>query len=132
MGAVSADLGAAVQVCTLAQAERIDLDCGSWSRMVLSERTVVGNRSSLGYSVFTPGTLTPPVAHETEELAYVLSGTGELRLDDGAMPFGPEDGLLIPAGRWHAIAITGSEDVAMVFCFPHPDYPPTERRPERA
>ena len=36
--------------------------------------------------------------------------------------------LHVPAGIWHAVANTGDEDVIMVFGFPHPDYPPTERR----
>ena len=41
--------------------------------------------SSLGYSVFTPGTVLQPVCHETEEVAYVVAGSGELRLDDEAV-----------------------------------------------
>ena len=36
--------------------------------------------------------------------------------------------LHIPPGLWHAVANTGDEDVMMVFGFPYPDYPPTERR----
>ena len=89
---------------------------------------VKGEQSSLGYSVFTPGTELTPVCHETEEFAYVVSGTGELRLDDGSIAFGAGDALHIPAGLWHAVANTGDEDVIMVFGFPHPDYPPTDRR----
>ena len=46
-----------------------------------------GEQSSLGYSVFTPGTELQPVCHETEEVAYVVAGAGELRLDDGAVAF---------------------------------------------
>jgi mannose-6-phosphate isomerase-like protein (cupin superfamily) len=44
------------------------------------------------------------------------------------VPFKAGDGLFIPAGVWHAVANTGGEDVAMVFGFPFPTYPPTERR----
>ena len=87
-----------------------------------------GEQSSLGYSVFTPGTELTPVCHEAEEVAYVVSGSGELRLDDGAVFFREGDAIHIPAGLWHAVANTGDEDVVMVFGFPHPDYPPTERR----
>ena len=78
--------------------------------------------------MFTPGTALQPVCHETEELAFVVSGSGELRLDGDDVPFGPGDALHIPAGVWHAVANTGDADVVMVFGFPHPDYPPTERR----
>jgi len=106
----------------------IELPNGSWSRMVVTDQSVSGNGASLGYSVFTPGTATAPVSHETEEVAYVLSGSGELRLDEGAVQFKAGDGLFIPAGVWHAVVNTGDEDVAMVFGFPFPSYPPTERR----
>ena len=68
------------------------------------------------------------MAHETEEFAYVASGRGRLRLDDGELQFAAGDALHIPAGVWHAVINDGDEDVVMVFGFPHPDYPPTERR----
>jgi len=116
-------VGTSVSIVNLVDVEPIELPLGSWSRMV-----VKGEQSSLGYSVFTPGTELTPVCHETEEVAYVVSGTGELRLEDGAVPFREGDALHIPAGLWHAVANTGEEDVIMVFGFPHPDYPPTERR----
>jgi quercetin dioxygenase-like cupin family protein len=121
-------VGASVAVVQLGDVEPIALPQGSWSRMLVTDSLVEGNRSSLGYSVFTPGTELPPVCHETEEVAYVVSGSGELRLDDGAVAFTKGDALHIPAGLWHAVANTGDEDVVMVFGFPHPDYPPTERR----
>jgi quercetin dioxygenase-like cupin family protein len=121
-------VSASVRTVTLEDVEPIPLPGGSWSRMVLNDRSLSGNASSLGYSVFTPGTVTAMVCHETEEVAYVLSGSGELRLDDGAVPFAGGQGVHIPAGIWHAVANTGGEDVVMVFGFPHPDYPPTQRR----
>ena len=96
--------------------------------MLVTGDRVPGTVSSIGYSVFTPGTVLAAVRHETEEVAYVVEGSGELRLDDGAVPFGPGDALHIPAGVWHAVANTGGADVVMVFGFPHPDYPPTDRR----
>ena len=96
--------------------------------MLVTSSTVEGNASSLGYSVFRPGAELSPVRHETEEFAYVVSGAGELRLDDEAVAFAAGDALHIPAGVWHAVANPGAEDVVMVFGFPHPTYPPTERR----
>jgi quercetin dioxygenase-like cupin family protein len=116
-------VGAVVTVVHLADVEPIELPGGSWSRMLAK-----GEQSSLGYSVFTSGTTLQPVCHETEEVAYVVAGSGELLLDDGAVAFAEGDALTIPAGIWHAVANTGGGDVVMVFGFPHPDYPPTERR----
>jgi quercetin dioxygenase-like cupin family protein len=116
-------MGAFVNIVHLVDVEPIELPLGSWSRMVAK-----GEQSSLGYSVFTPGTELAPVRHETEEVAYVVSGSGELRLEDDAVSFREGDALHIPAGLWHAVANTGETDVIMVFGFPHPDYPPTDRR----
>ena len=117
-----------VTVVPLESADPIELPQGSWSRMLVTDGRVDGNASSLGYSVFTPGTVLTPVRHEAEEFAYVVSGEGELRLDDEAVPFRAGDAMHIPAGVWHAVANTGDDDVVMVFGFAHPDYPPTERR----
>jgi putative monooxygenase len=118
----------AVTVSPLASAAPIELPNGSWSRMLVTGELAPGAVSSLGYSVFTPGTTLAPVSHATEEVAYVVAGSGELLLDDGAVPFAAGDALHVPAGVWHAVCNTGGEDVVMVFGFPHPDYPPTERR----
>lgn len=111
----------------LDEVERIDLGDDSWSRMVVTEETAPETDSSLGFSRFTPGTTTDQVRHEVEELAYVLAGEGELRVPDGTVEFGPDDALYIPPETWHAVANTGDRDVVMVFTFPYPDYPPTDR-----
>ena len=121
-------LDARVTTVRLDDVEPIPLPGGSWSRMVLNDKSLSGNTASLGYSVFTPGCVTAMVSHETEEVAYVLSGSGELRLDGESVPFAAGQALFVPAGVWHAVANTGEEDVVMVFGFPHSDYPPTERR----
>jgi quercetin dioxygenase-like cupin family protein len=129
MGAVAGD---GVRAVALDEVPAIQLPGGSWSRMVLDSRTLGKNRSSLGYSVFTPGSVTAMVAHETEEVAYVVAGSGELRLDGESVPFAAGHGLFVPPGTWHAVANTGSQDVIMVFGFPHPEYPPTARREAQA
>lgn len=123
MGALSG-----ISVVPLEGVDPIPLPGDSWSRMLVTGTSVPGTVSSIGASVFTPGTVLGSVAHETEEVAYVVTGAGELRTDDGAVPFTAGDALHIPAGVWHAVANTGTEDVVMVFGFPHPDYPPTDRR----
>jgi quercetin dioxygenase-like cupin family protein len=121
-------MGDLAQVVALDAVDPIELPNGSWSRMLVTDRSVGGNRGSLGYSVFTPGTTLAPVRHETEEFAFVVSGRGELLLDGQSLAFGQGDALYIPGGVWHAVSNTGDSDAIMVFGFPHPDYPPTERR----
>lgn len=117
-----------IRVVPLTDVATIPLPNGSWSKMALTAETVPATASSLGYSVFTPGTTTGSVAHDVEEIAYVVTGRGELRTDDDAVPFASGDAIHIPPGLWHAVANTGDADVVMVFGFPHPGYPPTERR----
>ena len=116
-----------VEVVPLEDVPPIDLPGGSWSRVLLTGARV-GSSSALGFSNFAAGTSTAMLSHATEELAYVLTGQGELRLDGETVPYGAGSALFIPAGVWHAVANTGDEPVTMVFAFPHPDYPPTERR----
>jgi quercetin dioxygenase-like cupin family protein len=119
----------AVSVIPVDSVPDIELPNGSFSRMLVTGERAGGATASLGYSVFRPGTELSSVAHETEEFAYVASGSGKLLLDDDAdVEFAAGDALHIPAGVWHAVVNDGDEDVVMVFGFPHPDYPPTERR----
>ncbi|MBS1881792.1 MAG: cupin domain-containing protein [Actinobacteria bacterium] len=119
---------AGISVVPLEGVETIDLPGGSWSRMLITGAAVGGNVSSLGYSVFKPGTVLASVSHETEEVAYVVSGSGRLDTDVGEVRFTAGDAIHIPASTWHAVVNDSEADVAMVFGFPHPDYPPTERR----
>jgi len=116
-----------VQVVALEDVPPIELPGGSWSRVLLTGDRV-GSSSALGFSNFAAGTSTAMLSHATEELAYVLTGQGELRMDEETVPFAAGSALFIPAGVWHAVANTGDAPVTMVFAFPHPGYPPTERR----
>lgn len=124
MGAVTN----AVRVVRLDEVERTELPRASWSSMVLTEANCPGAKGSLGYSVFRPGTATAMVSHVVEELAFVVQGRGELQLEEGTCQYAAGQALYIPANTWHAVANTGDQDLIMVFTFPHPDYPPTERR----
>jgi quercetin dioxygenase-like cupin family protein len=117
-----------ISVIPLDSVPDIELPNGSFSRMLVTGDRARGATSSLGYSVFRPGTELDSVAHETEEVAYVASGRGRLQLDEGDVELGAGDALHIPPGVWHSVVNDGEEDLIMVFGFPHPDYPPTERR----
>ena len=119
-----------VAVVPLEDVPPIQLPGGSWSRVILTGDRV-GSATALGFSSFAAGTATAMLSHATEELAYVLTGVGELRLDSEVVAYAAGSALYIPAGVWHAVVNTGNDPVTMVFAFPHPDYPPTERRVEQ-
>ena len=117
-----------ITVVTLTEVPPVELQGGSWSRVLVAEQTVGGNASALGYSVFKPGTSTADLSHSVEELAFIVSGTGVIRLETEDVAVTAGQALHIPARLWHTVANPGEEDLVMVFSFPSPGYPPTERR----
>jgi quercetin dioxygenase-like cupin family protein len=118
-------------VVSLSDVDPVELPMGSWSRLLVTERTVTGNVSTLGYSVFKPGLIAADLSHSVEELAFVVGGAGVIRLEDGQLEARAGQALFIPAQMWHTVVNDGDEDLVMVFAFPSPDYPPTQRREPR-
>ena len=120
-----------VTVVRLDDVDPVPLPKDSWSRVLISSATVGDNVSCMGYSVFTPGMATDDLSHEVEELAYVVSGSGELRLEDGVVPVTEGSAAYIAAHVWHTVVNTGDDDLVMVFAFTSSDYPPTDHAPSR-
>jgi gentisate 1,2-dioxygenase len=116
-----------VKVVALESVEPIELPGGSWSRMLITGERAAGTGSSIGFSTFKPHSRTPSVRHEVEELAFVVSGSGHLELEADRVEFGKGDAIHVPPDLWHAVVNDSDEEITMVFGFPHPDYPPTER-----
>jgi quercetin dioxygenase-like cupin family protein len=117
-----------VKVVALRDVPAAELPNHSWSRVLITRDRVDDNKATLGVSLFTPGTVTAAVIHEVEEVIYVTRGHGELRTDQRSVPFTSGDALFVPARTWHWVANTGDEDAEMIFGFPYPEYPPTQRR----
>lgn len=117
-----------VRIIALTDVRPVELAGGSWSRVLVADQTVGGNVSCLGFSVFKPGTSTADLAHSVEELAYVVSGSGVIRQEAGDVAVTAGQALYIPARLWHTVLNQGEEDLLMVFSFPSPGYPSTERR----
>jgi quercetin dioxygenase-like cupin family protein len=119
------------EVISLEDVDPVELPKQSWSRLLITERTVAGNRSTMGYSVFKAGMETADLSHSVEELAFVVSGRGVIRLGDHRLEVHAGQALFIPTRVWHTVVNDGDSDLVMVFSFPSPDYPPTERREPR-
>lgn len=119
------------EVISLEDVDPVELPKQSWSRLLITERTVAGNRSTMGYSVFKAGMEAADLSHSVEELAFVVGGRGVIRLEDGQLAVHAGQALFIPARMWHTVVNDSDEDLMMVFSFPSPDYPPTERREPR-
>ena len=116
-----------VKISKLSQTEAISLPQNSWSKKLLTGETVGAQKSMLGVSRFTPGTVTAFLTHEEEELAYVMKGKGKIRLKNEEVSYEAGDGIYIPPGLPHSVVNDGDEDVEMVFAFSWPDYPPTDK-----
>ena len=84
-----------VRVVPLEDVPPIELPGGSWSRVILTGERV-GSSTALGFSSFAAGTSTAMLSHATDELAYVLTGQGELRLDDGGRALRGRRGAVHP------------------------------------
>lgn len=54
---------------------------------------------------------------QTEETQYIISGTGELQLDDANFPVGPGSVFVVPTDVRHDLVNTGSEPLRCVAFF---------------
>lgn len=90
---------------------------GSEIRELLAYRNSCVRRQSLAEARLPPGASTTPHYHpHTEEIYYVLSGTGTMRLEQHVQEVGPGDAIAIPRGARHQITNSGSELLTFLCC----------------
>ena len=99
---------------------------GSRARGDLSSDRVGGPRvgglaharkQSLAEAVLVDGQATERHYHaETEEIYYVLDGTGEMEVDGERALVGPGDVILIPPRAWHQIRAEGARELRFLCC----------------
>src|SRR5580765_4998743 len=63
-----------------------------------------------------PGGEVAPHSHPTHEWYYVLSGTGEMEIEDAEQAVAPGDLVYIPPGRVHSLRPTGDGAIRCL-CF---------------
>jgi len=68
-----------------------------------------------------PGGSTPRHAHNWEHEAFILSGRGEVLVEEGEKSFGPEDVVFVPSGEEHQFRNTGDETVRFLCMIPLQD-----------
>ncbi len=74
-----------------------------------------GSASYLGRAVFQPGARSPVHQHpESEELVYVLSGSGTMTLGDATLAVEVGMALRIPAGAPHSFTVGCEEPMEIV------------------
>ncbi len=66
-----------------------------------------------------PGGHTPRHTHNWEHEVYVLRGEGVLVTDEGEVPLGPNQAILIRPDEEHQFCCTGAESLEMLCIVPH-------------
>ncbi len=77
---------------------------GSEIHELLAYRNSAIRNQSLAEATIAVGTATPEHYHpKSEEIYYILSGTGQMKLDGELRDVGPLDAIAIPPGARHTI-----------------------------
>ncbi len=81
------------------------------SRMIL-DHVVTGRDGimQINHGTVMPGYALGGDTHEEDEIYYILSGHGKLRLDDETVEIYPNQIIFIPAGVFHALDNSGSSE----------------------
>jgi mannose-6-phosphate isomerase-like protein (cupin superfamily) len=90
---------------------------GSTIRELLAHRNSSIRHQSLAEALVPPGVCTQPHYHpQTEEIYYILSGTGVMYLANECRAVGPGDAIAIPPQQIHSIENAGTTDLVFLCC----------------
>ena len=90
---------------------------GSEIRELLAHRNSCIQKQSLAEARLPPGASTTPHYHPlTEEIYYILEGTGRMRIGEDVQQVGPGDAIAIPPGQVHTITCTGKVALKFLCC----------------
>jgi mannose-6-phosphate isomerase-like protein (cupin superfamily) len=72
---------------------------------------------SLAEATLEPGQATERHYHRaTEEIYFVIKGSGDMEVDGRTERVRPGDAILIPAGAWHTLANDGTSELRILCC----------------
>ncbi len=90
---------------------------GSEIRELLAHRNSSIRNQSLAEARLPPGGSTTPHYHpKTEEIYYILSGAGRMRIGDETRDVAPGDAIGIPPGQVHQIVNIGDSTLLFLCC----------------
>ena len=90
---------------------------GSEIRELLAYRNSVIRNQSLAEATIPVGSATQEHYHpKSEEIYYILTGTGRMKLDGELRDLLPLDAIAIPPGARHKIWNTGSVPLVLLCC----------------
>ncbi len=90
---------------------------GSEIRELLAYRNSAIRNQSLAEATIAVGTSTQEHYHpKSEEIYYILSGTGRMKIEGELREVGLLDAIAIPPGMRHKIWNTGAEPLVLLCC----------------
>ena len=99
---------------------------GSTIRSILDRSNAPVQHQSLAEATLPPGTATQRHFHRlSEELYFLLEGTGLIEINGSSQPVAPGDAILIPPGAWHQITATSPTPLRFL-CYCAPPYDHTD------
>ncbi len=103
-----------------AEAEIMELPGRTW-RSYLGPKNTGTKNSSMGISIFPPGSKPTGHVHPAEEeTVYCISGHGRLVSSEGDAELEPGVAVWIPAGLFHATESDGPEPLELLCSFSPP------------
>jgi mannose-6-phosphate isomerase-like protein (cupin superfamily) len=106
-----------VDVQNLNRAVAFTTKDGSEIRELLAHRNSCIRNQSLAEARLPPGAKTAPHYHpRTEEIYYVLEGSGEMTIEREKRAVGPDDAVAIPPGAVHSLENTGVIALRFLCC----------------
>lgn len=104
-----------MEIRSLALATPFVTTDGSTIRSLLDLSNAPVANQSLAEATIAPGESTIRHHHRvSEEIYYLVSGTGEMEIDGERVPVAVGDAILIPPGAWHQITATGDEPLRLL------------------
>ncbi|MGC1478972.1 MAG: cupin domain-containing protein [Chthoniobacterales bacterium] len=80
---------------------------GSTIRSILDRTNAPVQNQSLAEATLPTGNATDRHFHKlSEEIYFILTGSGRMEIDGETREVGPDDAILIPPGCWHQITAT--------------------------
>lgn len=90
---------------------------GSTIRELLAYRNSCIRQQSLAEAIVPPGGSTAEHYHpRTEELYYILKGSGRIKVGAEVRPVQPGDAIALPPGTPHKLWNTGDEELVLLCC----------------
>ena len=106
-----------MDIQNISAAEPFTTKDGSEIRELLAHRNSCIEKQSLAEARLPVGCATTPHFHpQTEEIYYILEGSGSMRIDGELCDVGVGDAIAIPSGAHHQITNTGAGTLKFLCC----------------